>query len=345
MRLKSLAVSLLLATAAPLALPASAAEVTLRVQHFLPPNSATQVDLLEPWKAKLEQDSGGRIAVEIYPLMQLGGKAPQLYDQARDGVVDVVWTLPGYNAGRFPIASVFELPFMSGNAETNSQAVEEFGELYLQQEFGEVHPLLWHAHGPGEIHVREKEINKMEDMAGLKIRAPSRLIGEALEALGATAVFMPVPQVPEQISKGVIDGAVLPFEVTRSLKIPELVKSHTILGGKRGLYTAVFFLGMNKGVWDALPDDLKAIVNASEGVPEAKRIGALWDVREQQGLQEAIDHGNKIIRLDEAETQRWIDKTQPVTDKWIQDMNAAGYDGAMLLSEALRLIDKYSPAQ
>ena len=342
MRLATFAASLLLATAA-LAAPAAAAEVTLRVQHFLPPNSATQIDLLGPWKERLERESNGRIAIEIYPLMQLGGKAPQLYDQARDGVVDVVWTLPGYSAGRFPIASVFELPFMAGNATTNSQAVQEFGELYLAEEFGEVHPLLWHAHGPGEIHVREKEIRRMEDMAGLKIRAPSRLIGEALDALGATSVFMPVPQVPEQISKGVIDGAVLPFEVTRSLKIPELVKSHTVLGGPRGLYTAVFFLGMNKAVWDGLPDDLKAIVNAAGGVPEAERIGALWDQREKEGLQEAIDAGNTIIYLDAAETQRWVEKTQPVTDKWIADMNAAGHDGAKYLAEALRLIDKYSP--
>jgi TRAP-type C4-dicarboxylate transport system substrate-binding protein len=76
--------------------------VTLKFHTFMSPMSGVWMDMHKPWMAKVEKDSGGRIKFEAYPAMQLGGTPVQLYDQARDGVVDVVWTLPGNTAGRFP---------------------------------------------------------------------------------------------------------------------------------------------------------------------------------------------------------------------------------------------------
>src|SRR5918994_1235956 len=61
-------------------------EVTLKVAHFLPAAAPAHALFMEPWARKVEEESGGRIKVEIYPAMQLGGKAPQLYDQVRDGI-------------------------------------------------------------------------------------------------------------------------------------------------------------------------------------------------------------------------------------------------------------------
>ncbi|MCW5700111.1 MAG: C4-dicarboxylate ABC transporter, partial [Rhodospirillales bacterium] len=96
--------------------PAVAEDIVLRIHHFLPPPSTAQKQLIEPWAERVMKTSGGRIKVEIYPSMQLGGKPPQLFDQVRDGVVDVVWTLAGYTPGRFPKLEVLELPFVPGSA-------------------------------------------------------------------------------------------------------------------------------------------------------------------------------------------------------------------------------------
>ena len=96
--------------------PVAAQEVTLKVHHFLPPKATTHAKVLVPWAEALESQSNGRIKVEIYPAMQLGGKPPQLMDQVRDGVVDVVWALPGYSPGRYPKISVIRnsgMPIMS----------------------------------------------------------------------------------------------------------------------------------------------------------------------------------------------------------------------------------------
>jgi TRAP-type C4-dicarboxylate transport system substrate-binding protein len=92
---------------------AKAQEVTLKLHHFLPPVAHAHKNMLAPWAKKVEEASGGRLKIEIYPAMQLGGKPPQLADQARDGVVDIVWTLPGYTPGRFhslkPIRTVADI--------------------------------------------------------------------------------------------------------------------------------------------------------------------------------------------------------------------------------------------
>ncbi|WP_254453755.1 TRAP transporter substrate-binding protein DctP [Siccirubricoccus sp. G192] len=181
---------------------AAAQEVTLRLHHFLPAVSNVQRFFLNPWAQKIQAESGGRLRIQIFPSMQLGGAPPQLYDQARDGVADITWTLPGSTPGRFPWIEVFELPFVSHKrAIVNCKAVQEYADRHLREEFREVHPLCIWGHGEGLIHSR-REVRSMEDLRGLKLRFPSRLNGEALRALGAAPVGMPVPQVPEALSQG-----------------------------------------------------------------------------------------------------------------------------------------------
>jgi TRAP-type C4-dicarboxylate transport system substrate-binding protein len=140
---------------------ADSQEITLRAHHFLPPSSPAQQELIEPWAKQVEADSNGRIRVQISPSMQLGGKPPQLYDQVRDGVVDIAWTLLGYTPGRFPIAEVFELPFMVTTAEATTQAAQAFSEKHLQDELRHVHPLLVHVHAPGLFHLASKPVKRV----------------------------------------------------------------------------------------------------------------------------------------------------------------------------------------
>ncbi|HRZ01829.1 MAG TPA: C4-dicarboxylate ABC transporter, partial [Burkholderiaceae bacterium] len=142
------------------------APVTLKVHHFLPASSTTHAKLLVPWCAKLESESAGRLKCQIYPAMQLGGTPAQLYDQARDGVADVVWTLPGYTAGRFPVMEVFELPFMVRDAESSSKAAWEFWSRNGQPDFKDVVPLAIHMHEPGQLHLRDKPVVQLADFKG-----------------------------------------------------------------------------------------------------------------------------------------------------------------------------------
>ena len=219
---------------ASLATTAAAQTVTLRLHQFLPPQAVIPAKALVPWAQKVEADSGGRIKVQLFHAMQLGGAPPQLFDQARDGVVDLTWTVLGYTPGRFPKTEVFELPFMIGAPEASSRAIQEYVEKYAADEFKDVKLIAVHTHGPGLFHTKAP-VTGLETLRGMKIRGGSRIISNMLTKLGATPVGMPVPAVTDALSKGTIDGTTIPWEVTPSLKVTELVKNHTTFAGKEGL--------------------------------------------------------------------------------------------------------------
>ncbi|WP_237155621.1 TRAP transporter substrate-binding protein [Oryzibacter oryziterrae] len=319
-----------------------AADVVLRLHQMLPPQATIPAKVLAPWAEAIAKDSGDRIKVELYPAMQLGGKPGDLVDQVKDGVVDLTWTVIGYTPGRFPKSEVFELPFMVTTGAATSQAFEEFYEKHLTDEFKDYHVLAVHTHGPGLIHTKGKAVEKLEDMAGLKLRGTSRVVNNMLAALGATPVGMPVPAVPEALSKGVIDGTVVPWEVTPSIKVAELAPFHTGFSGKHGLYTATFLFAMNKDSYDALPDDLKKVIDAHSGPALAKAFGEAMDAGDIRGKELADKAGNTTVTLDDAETARWKDAADKVIKDWIKEMDAKGLDGTGLYADAQALVEKYS---
>jgi TRAP-type C4-dicarboxylate transport system substrate-binding protein len=340
----------LAATTAALAAPAIArpafaqAQVTLKLHHFLPPVANGQAKMLAPWAKMVEQDSGGRIKIDIFPSMQLGGTPPQLYDQARDGVADIVWTLPGSTAGRFPSTEVFELPFIAGRRGiVNARATQEFADKHLAKETSDVKLLSCWSHDHGLIHAN-KAVATMEDFKGLKLRAPTRLAGEALKALGATAIPMPIPQVPESLAQRVIDGCVVPWEVVPAIKLDELVKFHTEIPGSPTLYTATFFLAMNKAKYEGLPADLKAVIDKNSGMKFAELAGNMWDDAGALVLERVKKRGNTLSAISADEKAKWIKATAPVIDGWIKQMKDKGLDGGKMVEEARALVAKYDKA-
>ena len=322
------------------AIAGSAQEVTLKMHYFLPPQAIVPRDVLNVWAEKVEADSDGRIEIQQFPSMQLGGRPPELADQVLDGVADIIWTLPGYTPGRFPSTEVFELPFIAAGPEATSKAFWEFTENNMMDtEFAGIKPLgLW-VHGPGVIH-SDDPLTSPDDLNGVKLRAPSRVTNMYFSRLGATAIGMPVPAVPEALSKGVIDATVLPWEVTTSLKIAELVENHTQFPDET-LYVATMFMGMNQGVYDDLPDDLKAVIDANSGLELSGMAGAVMAEGDVVGHQMAVDEGNNIISLTPEQIAPWKAPAAEIEAEWIEEMNARGLDGAAMVEEAKALIAKY----
>jgi TRAP-type C4-dicarboxylate transport system substrate-binding protein len=323
-------------------LPVQAQTITLRLHHFLPPQAAVPSMAIAPWAKKVEAESGGRIKIQIFPAMQMGGSPPQLFDQARDGVADITWTVLGYTPGRFNKSEVFELPFMcSGGGEKCSRAFQEYVEKDATDEFRSVKLLAVHTHGPGLFHTKQP-VTGLESLRGMKIRGGSRIINNMLVKLGATPVGMPVPQVPEALSKGVIDGATVPWEVAPSVKIPELVKNHTSFAGKDGLYSQTFAFSMNRATYDKLPPDLKKVIDNNSGMETAAMFGRVMDEADRVGRDMAVKAGNNIVALDAAETQRWRRTASVVETDWVNEMKGKGLDSAKLVSDAHSLMAKYA---
>ena len=320
---------------------ALAQEVTLRLHQFLPPPAPVPAQILKPWAAQVEEASGGRIKIEHFDAMALGGRPPELMDQARDGVVDLSMTVVGYTPGRFPRTEVFELPFMMTDPVATARAYWEMVETEWQEsEYQEVKVLGAWVHGPGLIHSQDG-VASLEDMEGLTLRGPTRIINDLLSELGAEPVGMPLPAIPEALSKGVVRGTVIPWEVTTAIRLSELVSNHTEFTGTEALYTATIVLVMNKAKYDALPDDLKAILDAESGAKlSAFASQVMWDM-DAPAREIAVAAGNTITQLDADEVARWKEASAPVVERWIADMNEKGIDGAALIDQAKALIAKH----
>ena len=329
------------AIAALSATSAMAQEVTLKLHQFLPAQANVPKLILDVWADKIEEASEGRIKIDRYPSMQLGGKPPELMDQAIDGVADIVWTVVGYTPGRYPSTEVFELPFMMTDARAVSRAYWEMFETHMKDtEFKDLKILGTWVHGPGMIHTSDP-VETPDDMRGMKIRGGSRSVNSLLTELGATPVGMPVPAVPEGLSKGVIDGTTIPWEVTAALKVPELVGNHTEFTGK-ALYTLTFVLAMNKPKFDSMPADLQQIMDDNSGLEFSVFAGGTQADADGPAREMALDMGNNVITLDAAQTAVWRESAQPIYDKWLADMSEKGIDGQALIDEATMLIEKYS---
>jgi TRAP-type transport system periplasmic protein len=319
--------------------------VTLKFHTFMAPQSNVWLTMHKAWMDKVEKDSGGRIKFEAYPAMQLGGTPVQLYDQARDGVVDVVWTLPGNTAGRFPRIEVFELPFTMNNAEATSKAYWEYVQTMAPDEFKETHVLALHVHGPGMFHTVARQVKTAADLKGLKVRGPTRQVTKMLGSLGAIPVGMPLPQIPDALSKGTIEACVIPWEVVPSVKVHELTKFHSEFDNTGpALYTTTFVMAMNKAKYDGLAPDLKKVIDANSGLATSAWLGRTQQGNDPLGRKAAVERGNTIYQISAADRQEFIKLSAVVDDEWVADMAKRGFDGKRLLQTAKDLIAKHGKA-
>ncbi len=319
---------------------AFAAEVTLKLHQFLPPQANIPTHALDVWADKVEEASDGRIEIERYHGMALGGKPPELYDQVVDGIADIVWHVNGYSPGRFPGSEVFELPFMVTDARAGSYAMwKMFEEHMADTDYGDTHILATHMHGPGMFHTAEP-VETPADLEGMKIRGGSRLVNKLLELAGATPVGMPVPSIPEALSKGVIDGATIPWEVVPSIKVHELVSSHTEFEGP-ALYTMTFVLAMNKEKYESMPEDLRAILDANSGLELSVWMGGIQQSYDAPGREAALELGNEIVTVSQDAAAEWSDLVNPIYASWVADMESKGIDGQARIDEARALMAEY----
>ncbi|MDK3075335.1 TRAP transporter substrate-binding protein [Sedimentitalea sp. JM2-8] len=332
-----------MATAA-LALSAGAAlaqEHVFKLHHFLGAKAPAQTQMLEPWARAVEENSGGSVKIEIYPSMTLGGRPPELVNQVRDGVVDLVWTVNGYTPGLFPRTEVVELPnvFLNDPVATNLALFDMYDE-HLAGEYQGIEPMFLHVHAGQAIHTVDKEIRTPEDMEGLKMRIPTRTGAWVIEALGASPVSMPVPDLPQALSKKVVDGAFIPWEIIPALKIQDQTEYQIEGYDKARFGTTTFQVSMNKARWDSLPEDVQQAFRDASGREWVAEVGRIWRQIDEGGIKVATDAGNTHVTLTEDETAAFNAALEPVVQRWIDDVSSKGIDGQAMVDTARTLIKK-----
>jgi TRAP-type C4-dicarboxylate transport system substrate-binding protein len=316
---------------------AHAGEVTLRLHHFLPADSIEQTRVLEPWARRVEEGSKGRIAIEILPEMALGGIPADLFDQAESGAVDLVLTMPAFTPGRFPVAEVFELPFMAASAEATGQALSALMEEKPDEGLEAVHPILFHVHAPASLHMAPRQVQRLEEIQDVQIYAPNPHAATVLESLGAVPVALEGAQMRHALARHRVEGGALSLALAKDLGVSEVPAHHTIVPG---LYTSAFMLVMNRERYERLPDDLKAVIDANAGQDLAAEAGRVWDEAEVAAMRAVEDQG--FHALDYLELERWRAKAQPAINAWVEKIGQKRQDGDTLLGHARSLLASFA---
>ncbi len=318
---------------------ANAAEFDFKMHHFLSPKSPAHTKMLEPWAKRIMEASDGRIAIEIFPSMTLGGKPPQLPRQVRDGVVDIAWIVNAYASGAFPRTEVFELPGVhQGKTAAVNKAMKAMYADELSKDFKGMVALFQHVHAGQAFHMATDEVRSPADLSGKKIRIPSRTGAWVIEALGASPVQTSVGEIPVALSKKVIDGALIPWEIIPPLKIHEQTQYQIEGPGGKRLGTTSFTVIMNQDRWNSLPEDIQQIFTDNSGEDWHAQVGEIWDAADQTGIKIATDSGNSHIQLSDEEWAAFEEAVAPVVDRWIAEMKEKGIDGQALYDQAKKLV-------
>lgn len=324
------------AAAAMAANAASAQEFNLRLAHWVPPSHPIQELGIEPWIESLVEASDGRIGVTIFPAQQLGA-APDHYDMTRDGVTDIGYVNPGYQAGRFPVYSLLEVPFHMDNAVRGAQAFHEWYEPIAETEMADVMFCLANPHDPGTIHSKSP-ILEPGDIRGLNVRPAHATMARFISRLGGGPVQVPAPEAREAIANGTADAITFPWNSIWIFGIDSQTKQHLDMP----FYASGQMLLINWDTYNSMPEDLQQVVD-DHCTPEwSARFSEGWAENEASGRDKALEDPTHTVNVPtDEQVQMWRDAAAPMIDQWKADAAAAGYDAEGLYDAYIEKLDEY----
>lgn len=315
-----------------------AEEVELALSHWVPPTHPLQPLGMEPWAKSIEEASGGDIKITIYPSQQLGA-APDHYDMARDGVVDIGFINPGYQPGRFPIIAVAELPFHLSNAKGGSRAVHEWYKQYAGKEMSDVYVCMVHLHDPGTFHGKTGPLAMPDDFKGLNIRPAHGTLARAVNLMGGASVQVPAPEMRDALAKGTADATASPWGSLFVFGAQDIVTHHLDIP----LYVTTFAFVMNKDKIDSLSPENRKVMD-DHCTPEwSEKMASGWADAEASGRSKIAGmEGHTLYTPDADQLQVWKETMAPLTDEWKASASQAGIDADAAYDSFVETLKKYN---
>ena len=312
---------------------AEAASIKLTYSNFFPPGHI-QSKLAEAWCKEVEKRTNGQVVVEYFPGQTLT-KAKQVYDGVVEGLSDMGFSVLAYTRGRFPVMAAVDLPLGYTSGTVATQVINAVYTKFQPKELMDTQVMYLHAHGPGLIHTKSKPVRKMEDMKGLKFRGhgTSALV---VKALGGTPVPKPMPETYQMLQKGVVDGAVYPFEANKGWKLGEVTRYCT--ADFTAAYTTSFFVVMNKDKWNSISAANQKIIEQINK-EWADKHGEAWDTSDARGIVFFLNQGGQIIGLDAKEGERWKKAVAPIISDYAADMTKKGCNGTEIVDFTIKTLN------
>jgi TRAP-type transport system periplasmic protein len=301
---------------------ASAADkvFSLRFAHFMPPETV-QAKIAKAWCEEIEKRTNGRVKITLYA----GGvlvPVTQTYDAVTKEMADIGYGICAYTKGRFPLTEVTDLPLGWKNPGAPTKLVNAYYKQFRPKEFDDVKVLYLEAMDIGYVHLKNP-IKTLEDLKGLKIKTSGN-DQKIVKALGAVPVGMPVTDTYEALSKGIVQGVMVTIGGLQGYSLGPMAPYTVEAPG--AAYSSAFFTVMNKDKWNALPADIKAII---DGVNEEfiQKAAAGWVEWHNTGRTGLLKLGHTFIKLPKEEDARWRAQMRPVFDEYVKMTESKGLPG------------------
>lgn len=316
---------------------------TLKVTTFLPPQYVIVNKVLKDWGAELEQKSGGRLKLEVFPSSQMGPPQRQ-FDLARTGVADIAVIQQGVTTGRFPLSEIVQLPFLAVNARITSEVTNALAKDYLAKEYAGTKVLWLYVTSPIQLQLRSRPLRKVEDFKGMRLRHLSQVNADILTAFGATSVNVMPGDMAEALDKGTVDGVALSYDGLIAFRLGNVVRYSTALS----FSCATFGVVMNENTYRSLPDDLRKLIDDTTGERMARISGDAIDQNDVDGIAYAKKSNIEITNFDDAEIAKAKEMTKAMTEKYLAGLEAKGLPARAVYKRAIELTEKFktgSPAR
>ncbi len=309
---------------------ALAKATTLSIVCFLPPRSVSVSKVFVPWIKSVEAAAEGELKFQGYWGGSLGRNPFKQYDLMKDGIADVIYVLPNYTPGQFPDFSIFELPYLVRSGEEGSVAIWRMHQKGFMRGLQQGHVIGFFSTEPNLFHAT-KRLRSLSDIKGLKIRAAGPVYSSFIKHLGGTPVGMPVTQMTEAISRGVVEGALLGWGGSLVFRLHHVTNHHY----EAPLGISPFFVSMNMGKWQALSQKSKAAITKHGGEYMSRLGGKAFDDFGKRGFN-VISKMDKqtIARATPAEIEAQAAASKPVHDAWIKNKK----DGAKKYSALQQIL-------
>lgn len=334
-RMKGLLAGAVMAAAVTAAQPTLAAEFELKMSSMFPPTHFINTLALEPWARSIEQKSNGRVKITLFAAGSALGDATKQFDQVRNGIVDIAVGIPAIPRGRHPRTTLMELPFTVKTAEQGTRALADIQDKYLKDDFPGTHIINLTITEPSAVHTKQP-ISDLDQLKGLRVRAPTPSVIAMVEALGATPVGMPPTQVYESAERGVIDGNVMPWGPVGAFKLYEVFHNHL----NARIDTVTMYTLINENRYKSLPPDIRKLID--DGGPYfTQHWGKWWKDTDDAAIETAKKNGNKVVDLPDAKRDAWRVKMKPVVDKYIEEQSKTLPNSREIYDAMVAALKKY----
>jgi TRAP-type C4-dicarboxylate transport system substrate-binding protein len=298
-----------------------ASAVELRFATGFPSSHLMQKNVWEPWAEEVAKKSNGTLVIRMYPGGALG-PAPATFQRVKAGVADIGYSLQGFTSDQFPRTLLSEMPDVAQDNVTATRKLWAVLDL-IKDDYQGVKVLGLLSTGPNIIATRDKLVRVPDDIKGLRLRVPSKLLGDVLTSIGASPVFMNITEVYNAVQTGVLAGVTTGTSAIRGFKLGEVIRYYN----NYEFGVSPQFVVMNQASYDKLSPEHKKIIDDTTGLTFSLKGADVYDKEAIIQLKEEVDRGRgQDIKVTAEQRALWDKAIRPALDKAVADRKGINAD-------------------